>query len=231
MNRYKRSLSSTPLRVPDVPVASVKQAFPHIPVAVIIAPPAGSVRGRAVRGRSSLHLVVARFGMVQNAGRAQSSGGKDRVDWRERWSTRRSRCAARGSPSSRTAVQDHCGPRRSACSEDELREVGVMAVLQEHSPGSATFSCPSGSATVDEDHALAISTSIAEHGLLNPVTVRQTPNGARTLHAGGRGAPAARAFELLQTRQRSTRWWSRPAPNEAVLLEISREPVSATISR
>jgi len=39
---------------------------------------------------------------------------------------------------------------------------------------------------VDEDHALAIQASIVEHGLLNPITVRTTPNGEQkyTLVAG-----------------------------------------------
>lgn len=40
---------------------------------------------------------------------------------------------------------------------------------------------------VDEDHALAIQTSIVQHGLLNPITVRRTPNakgGKFTLVAG-----------------------------------------------
>ncbi|MCD1634459.1 ParB N-terminal domain-containing protein [Martelella mediterranea] len=50
---------------------------------------------------------------------------------------------------------------------------------------------------VEEDHALAISASIVEHGLLNPVTVRATPaakGGAYTLVAG---AHRLRAMELL----------------------------------
>jgi ParB family chromosome partitioning protein len=50
---------------------------------------------------------------------------------------------------------------------------------------------------VDEDHALAISKSIAEHGLMNPVTVRQTPNGARTYTLVA-GAHRLRGIELLQ---------------------------------
>ena len=40
---------------------------------------------------------------------------------------------------------------------------------------------------VDEDHALAIQTSIVQHGLINPITVRRTPNargGKFTLVAG-----------------------------------------------
>lgn len=49
---------------------------------------------------------------------------------------------------------------------------------------------------VDEDHALAIQASIVQHGLLNPVTIRQTPRGDRpyTLVAG---AHRYRAIELL----------------------------------
>lgn len=49
---------------------------------------------------------------------------------------------------------------------------------------------------IDDDHALAIQTSIVEHGLLNPVTVRRTPNakgGKFTLVAG---AHRLRAIEL-----------------------------------
>lgn len=49
---------------------------------------------------------------------------------------------------------------------------------------------------VDDDHALAIQTSIVQHGLLNPVTVRRTPNakgGKFTLVAG---AHRLRAVEL-----------------------------------
>lgn len=50
---------------------------------------------------------------------------------------------------------------------------------------------------VEEEHALAISQSIVEHGLLNPVTVRSTPNakgGSYTLVAG---AHRMRAMQLL----------------------------------
>jgi len=64
--------------------------------------------------------------------------------------------------------------------------------------------------TVDEDHALAIQASIVEHGLLNPVTVRQTPNGERgyTLVAGD----TATAQSSFWTRKKSTRSWSKPMP-------------------
>ena len=56
---------------------------------------------------------------------------------------------------------------------------------------------------VEEDHALAIQASIVEHGLLNPITVRATPNrkkGAQpyTLVAG---AHRHRAIELLEEAQ------------------------------
>ncbi|MEL6503457.1 MAG: ParB N-terminal domain-containing protein [Pseudomonadota bacterium] len=50
---------------------------------------------------------------------------------------------------------------------------------------------------VDDNHALAISTSIAEHGQLTPVLVRATPNGKQpyVLVAGGH---RVRAVEMLQ---------------------------------
>ena len=52
---------------------------------------------------------------------------------------------------------------------------------------------------VEEDHALAIQASVVEHGLLNPITVRSTPNAKKgskpyTLVAG---AHRFRAIELL----------------------------------
>ncbi len=50
---------------------------------------------------------------------------------------------------------------------------------------------------VDEDHALAIQTSIQQHGLLNPITVRRTPNGERPLTLVA-GAHRMRAIELLE---------------------------------
>lgn len=72
---------------------------------------------------------------------------------------------------------------------------------------------------VDEDQALAISKSIAEHGLMNPVTIRQTPNGERsyTLVAG---AHRLRAMELLQSDKVDAIVVKADA-HEAVLLEIS----------
>tara|TARA_R110002020_G_scaffold47651_1_gene135548 strand:- start:7323 stop:8162 length:840 start_codon:yes stop_codon:yes gene_type:complete len=71
---------------------------------------------------------------------------------------------------------------------------------------------------VDEDHALAIQASIVEHGLLNPVTVRQTPNGERgyTLVAG---AHRLRAIELLDE-QEIDAIVVKAGANEAVLIEI-----------
>ncbi|QPC44486.1 ParB/RepB/Spo0J family partition protein [Kaustia mangrovi] len=50
---------------------------------------------------------------------------------------------------------------------------------------------------VDEDHALVISTSVAEHGLLNPITVQGTADGYRLLA----GAHRLRAVELLDWRE------------------------------
>jgi ParB family chromosome partitioning protein len=72
---------------------------------------------------------------------------------------------------------------------------------------------------VDEDHALAISKSIAEHGLMNPVTVRQTPNGARTYTLVA-GAHRLRGIELLQ-RDKVDAIVVKADANEAVLLEIA----------
>ena len=72
--------------------------------------------------------------------------------------------------------------------------------------------------TVDEDHALAIQASIVEHGLLNPVTVRQTPNGKHgyTLVAG---AHRYRAIELLDEKEIDAIVVKADA-DEAVLIEI-----------
>jgi ParB family chromosome partitioning protein len=73
--------------------------------------------------------------------------------------------------------------------------------------------------SIDEDHALAINTSIAEHGLINPITVRQTPNGERpyTLVAG---AHRYRAFEMLEEVEIDAVVVKADA-DAAVLLEIS----------
>ena len=73
---------------------------------------------------------------------------------------------------------------------------------------------------VEEDHALAISASIAEHGLLNPVTVRATPaakGGAYTLVAG---AHRLRAVELLDETEIDAVVVDADQ-QEAVLLEIT----------
>ncbi|EDQ34270.1 ParB-like partition protein [Hoeflea phototrophica DFL-43] len=72
---------------------------------------------------------------------------------------------------------------------------------------------------VDEDHALAISKSIAEHGLMNPVTIRQTPNGARTYTLVA-GAHRLRGIELLK-RDKVDAIVVKADANEAVLLEIA----------
>lgn len=72
---------------------------------------------------------------------------------------------------------------------------------------------------VDEDQALAIQASIVEHGLLNPITVRQTPNGERkyTLVAG---AHRLRAIALLDEAEIDAIVVKADA-NEAVLIEIA----------
>jgi ParB family chromosome partitioning protein len=72
---------------------------------------------------------------------------------------------------------------------------------------------------VDEDHALAIQASIVEHGLLNPVTVRQTPNGERGYSLVA-GAHRYRAVELLDEDEIDAVVVKANA-DEAVLLEIS----------
>jgi len=46
-------------------VASVKQAFPHIPVANIVDPPKGQFDAALAR-QIALHLMVARFGLVKH---------------------------------------------------------------------------------------------------------------------------------------------------------------------
>lgn len=47
---------------------------------------------------------------------------------------------------------------------------------------------------VEEEHALAIAQSIVEHGLINPITVRFTPNAAGGSHTLVAGAHRLRAF-------------------------------------
>ena len=72
--------------------------------------------------------------------------------------------------------------------------------------------------TVDEDHALAIQASIVEHGLLNPVTVRRTPNGKHGYSLVA-GAHRYRAVELLDENEIDAIVVKADA-NEAVLIEI-----------
>ncbi|WP_375588078.1 ParB/RepB/Spo0J family partition protein [Hoeflea alexandrii] len=72
--------------------------------------------------------------------------------------------------------------------------------------------------TVDEDHALAIQASIVEHGLLNPVTVRQTPNGQQG-YCLVAGAHRFRAIELLDEEEIDAIVVKADA-DEAVLIEI-----------
>lgn len=71
---------------------------------------------------------------------------------------------------------------------------------------------------VDEDHSLAIQASIVEHGLLNPITLRQTPNGEHkyTLVAG---AHRLRAITLLDEAEIDAVVVKADA-NEALLIEI-----------
>lgn len=73
--------------------------------------------------------------------------------------------------------------------------------------------------SVDEDHALAIQASIVEHGLLNPVTVRQTPNGERG-YCLVAGAHRFRAIELLDEEEIDA-IVVKASADEAVLIEIS----------
>lgn len=75
---------------------------------------------------------------------------------------------------------------------------------------------------VDEDHALAIAASMAERGLINPITVRSTPNAKKgetpyTLVAGGH---RLRAAELNQWGEIDAIIVSADAA-EAQLMEIS----------
>lgn len=67
---------------------------------------------------------------------------------------------------------------------------------------------------VEDDHALAIQSSIIEHGLINPITVRATPRAARpyTLVAG---AHRLRAYELADDD------WSREI--EALVIEGDKD--------
>ncbi|PWV97736.1 ParB family chromosome partitioning protein [Hoeflea marina] len=71
---------------------------------------------------------------------------------------------------------------------------------------------------VDEDHALAIQASIVEHGLLNPITLRRTPNGERG-YCLVAGAHRLRAIELLDEAEIDAVVVTANA-DEAVLIEI-----------
>ncbi|PRA87948.1 transcriptional regulator [Ochrobactrum sp. MYb29] len=75
---------------------------------------------------------------------------------------------------------------------------------------------------VDEDHALAIAASMAERGLINPITVRSTPaaNGGKTPYTLVAGGHRHRAAELNQWEEIDAIVMSADAA-EAQLLEIS----------
>lgn len=81
---------------------------------------------------------------------------------------------------------------------------------------------------VDEDHALAISASIVEHGLFNPVTVRKTPNGKAkyTLVAG---AHRLRAMELCDDTQIDAAV-IKADKDEAVLIEVCENLIRNDLS-
>jgi hypothetical protein len=77
MNRYSEpELYALTFRVC---VASVKQAFPHIPVANIIAPPKGQFDAVLCR-QIALHLMVARFGLVKHRAGAFVRRSRDSVN-------------------------------------------------------------------------------------------------------------------------------------------------------
>jgi len=75
---------------------------------------------------------------------------------------------------------------------------------------------------VDEDHALAIAASMAERGLINPITVRSTPaaNGGETPYTLVAGGHRHRAAELNQWAEIDVIVVSADAA-EAQLMEIS----------
>lgn len=72
---------------------------------------------------------------------------------------------------------------------------------------------------VEDDHALAIQSSIVEHGLLNPITVRRTPAAERpyTLVAG---AHRLRAIELLDDGEGIDAVIVNADKDEAILIEV-----------
>ncbi|MEN5297855.1 ParB/RepB/Spo0J family partition protein [Brucella sp. TWI559] len=75
---------------------------------------------------------------------------------------------------------------------------------------------------VDEEHALAIAASMAERGLINPITVRSTPaaNGGNTPYTLVAGGHRHRAAELNQWEEIDVIVVSADA-SEAQLMEIS----------
>lgn len=81
---------------------------------------------------------------------------------------------------------------------------------------------------VDEDHALAISASIVEHGLFNPITVRKTPNGKAkfTLIAG---AHRIRAIELCDDIKIAANIVLADK-DEAILIEITENLIRNDLS-
>lgn len=83
---------------------------------------------------------------------------------------------------------------------------------------------------VEEDHALAISQSIVEHGLLNPITVRPTPaskGGNYTLIAG---AHRLRAMVLLEEKEIDAVLVAADR-DEALLLEITENVFRNDLSK
>ena len=82
----------------------------------------------------------------------------------------------------------------------------------------ADITIPERLRNVDEDHALAIQASIVEHGLLNPVTVRSTPNGKQK-YVLVAGAHRMRAIALLDEAEIDVMVVKADA-DEAVLIEI-----------
>lgn len=81
---------------------------------------------------------------------------------------------------------------------------------------------------VDEDHALAISASIVEHGLFNPVTVRKTPNG-KVKYTLVAGAHRIRAMEHCQDRQIDAAIINADK-DEAVLIEVCENLIRNDLS-
>lgn len=82
--------------------------------------------------------------------------------------------------------------------------------------------------SVDEDHALAISASIVEHGLFNPITVRKTPNGNAkfTLIAG---AHRIKAIEFCDDVSIAANIVSADK-DEAILIEITENLIRNDLS-